>query len=129
VVNWTRFDPDELELEFNENKLAAHDIRVTEAAEIGREGQAVTIDGKIVEGAREWQVDEFSPCKHHYVVVVAFSMVKGNAVVAPRAYVFASQELRKFLSRRKLRTVSLDLLSRELAALEAWQLIISEQAA
>lgn len=34
MVNWTRFDPEEFELEFNESKLAAHDISVTEAAEI-----------------------------------------------------------------------------------------------
>jgi len=96
---------------------------------LGKAGQAITIDVKIVDGAREWHVNEFSPRKHHYVVVVAFSMPKGKSVVAPRTYVVASQELRKFLSRRKLKTVSLDVLSRELSALEAWQLIISEQAA
>lgn len=34
MVNWTRFDPEELELEFNEMKLAAHGISVREAAEV-----------------------------------------------------------------------------------------------
>lgn len=93
---------------------------------LGKAGQAVTIDVKIVEGAREWLVDQFSHRKHHYVVVVAFS---SQDVVAPRAYVVASAALRKFLSRHKLTSVSLDVLSHEFAALEAWQLIISEQAA
>jgi uncharacterized DUF497 family protein len=34
VVNWTKFDPAVIELEFNERKLAAHDIEVYEAAEV-----------------------------------------------------------------------------------------------
>ena len=34
MVNWTRFDPEEFELEFNEEKLAAHGISVSEAAEV-----------------------------------------------------------------------------------------------
>ncbi|HEV8433535.1 MAG TPA: hypothetical protein VGR95_08980 [Thermoanaerobaculia bacterium] len=33
MVNWTRFDPDEYELEFAEEKLEAHDVKVDEAAE------------------------------------------------------------------------------------------------
>ena len=34
MVNWTKFDPAAIELEFNERKLAAHDIEVHEAAEV-----------------------------------------------------------------------------------------------
>jgi uncharacterized DUF497 family protein len=34
VVNWTRFDPAQFDIEFNEDKLAAHGIRVNEAAEV-----------------------------------------------------------------------------------------------
>jgi hypothetical protein len=37
--------------------------------------------------------------------------------------------LRKFLSRRHLTAISLETLSQEFSALDAWQLIISEQAA
>jgi ketosteroid isomerase-like protein len=33
MVNWTRFDPDEYEIEFAEEKLEAHDVTVEEAAE------------------------------------------------------------------------------------------------
>jgi uncharacterized DUF497 family protein len=34
VVNWTRFDPAQFDFEFNEEKLAAHEISVEEAAEV-----------------------------------------------------------------------------------------------
>jgi uncharacterized DUF497 family protein len=34
VVNWSRFDPAELDLEFNEDKLAAHGISAGEAGEV-----------------------------------------------------------------------------------------------
>lgn len=34
MVNWTRFDPSDFELEFNEEKLAAHHVTVSEAAEV-----------------------------------------------------------------------------------------------
>jgi uncharacterized DUF497 family protein len=34
VVNWTRFDPAQFEIEFNEAKLAAHGISVNEATEV-----------------------------------------------------------------------------------------------
>ncbi len=96
---------------------------------LGKEGQAVTLDVKTVEGTREWLVDPFSARKHHYVVVVEFQSSNENAVTRPRAYVVASEALRKLVSRRKLTSVSLDLLGNEFAALEAWQLIMSEQAA
>jgi hypothetical protein len=62
-------------------------------------------------------------------VVVDFVTQPEGVVSAPHTYVVASQELHNYLSRRKLTTVSLDVLSRDMAALEAWQRIISEQAA
>jgi len=34
VVNWTRFDPEEFDFEFNEEKLEVHGISVNEAAEV-----------------------------------------------------------------------------------------------
>lgn len=96
---------------------------------LGRNGQTVTIDVKTVDGAHEWLVDPFSPRKHHYVVIVAFSSEDANEIVAPSAYIVASDELRKFLSRRHLTTISLETLTQEFSALDAWQRIISEQAA
>jgi hypothetical protein len=96
---------------------------------LGRNGQTVTIDVKTVDGAREWLVDQFSQRKRHYVVIVAFSPEGANEILAPSAYIVASDELRKFLSRRHLTAISLETLSQEFSALDAWQLIISEQAA
>ncbi|HEV7425480.1 MAG TPA: hypothetical protein VGQ46_03865 [Thermoanaerobaculia bacterium] len=34
MVNWTNFDPAGFDLQFNEAKLAPHDITVDEAAEV-----------------------------------------------------------------------------------------------
>lgn len=33
MANWTRFDPDDYDLEFAEEKLEAHDVTVEEAVE------------------------------------------------------------------------------------------------
>ena len=96
---------------------------------LGPAGQAITIDVKLVEGARDWTVGQFSARKHHYVVVVAFTSKEDGTAKHPSAYVVASQTLQKFISRRKLTRVPLDTLANDLAALEAWQLITAEQAA
>jgi hypothetical protein len=96
---------------------------------LGKAGKAITVDVKTIEGTREWLVDPFSARKHHYVVVVAFQSLNDDAISRPRAYVVASEALRKLVSRRKLTSVSLDVLDEELGAVEAWQQIISEQAA
>lgn len=96
---------------------------------LGRSGQAVTIDVKTLKGTREWFVDRFSARKHHYLVFVEFAQRTDDPAVAPSVYVVASEELRKLVSRRKLTSVSLDLLTSELGAQEAWQVITSEQAA
>jgi|GraSoi_2013_40cm_1033754.scaffolds.fasta_scaffold198620_2 uncharacterized DUF497 family protein len=37
MVNWTRFDPDNYDLEFAEEKLEAHDVTVDEAMECLRQ--------------------------------------------------------------------------------------------
>jgi hypothetical protein len=74
-------------------------------------------------------VEPFSARKHHYIVVIDFTSQNPDVVPQPRAYVVASEVLQKVVSRKRLKTVALDLLSDELAALEAWQLTTAEQAA
>ncbi|HEV7919945.1 MAG TPA: hypothetical protein VGR02_04045 [Thermoanaerobaculia bacterium] len=96
---------------------------------LGKAGLAITIDVKTIEGSREWLVEPFSVRKHHYVVVVEFPPQKDTVVAQPRAYIVASETLRKLVVRKKLKAIPLDFLSDELAALEAWQLISAEQAA
>lgn len=97
---------------------------------LGKAGLSITIDVKtVVEGSREWLVDQFSARKHHYVAVVAFSSQKGSVVAQPHTYVVASEALQKLVSRRNLKAIPLDVLRQDLAALEAWQLIVSAQAA
>jgi uncharacterized DUF497 family protein len=46
VVNWSRFDPEDYELDFVEEKLEAHNVSVEEALEcFGRKFQAVRNKG------------------------------------------------------------------------------------
>ncbi len=96
---------------------------------LGKAGQAITIDVKTVKGTGKWFVDQFRARKHHYVVIVQFPSDGESAASQLQVYVIASEALQKYLSRRKLKAISLDVLASELAALEAWQLIVSEQAA
>jgi len=110
-----------------EANLALAQPDSVDIAALGARGQAITIDVKTVDGARDWLVDRFSARKHHYVVVVAFAPQPMN--VHPRAFVVASEALQKFIARRKLTSVPLDTLTNELSALEAWQIITAEQAA
>ena len=112
-----------------EANLALTQPDSVDIAALGPDGQTVTIDVKIVEGKREWLVDHFRARKHHYVVVVAFSSENEGVVMRQRAYVIASETLQKFVSRRKLKSVPLDVLKTELAALDAWSLITAEHAA
>jgi hypothetical protein len=96
---------------------------------LGKSGHAITIDVKTLQGTREWFIDRFSARNHHYLVFVEFAAQTDDLSVAPRVYIVASEELRKLVARRKLTSVSLDMLTTELGAEEAWQLITSEQAA
>jgi hypothetical protein len=96
---------------------------------LGRGGQTVTIDVKTLHETQSWVVGQFSARKHHYLVFVEFVSADIDPASAPRAYVVASEDLRRFLSRRKLAEVSVTLLSDELSAREAWQLIVAERAA
>jgi len=97
---------------------------------LGKTGLSITIDVKTVgEGAHEWPVDQFSARKHHYVALVEFSSQEGSVVAQPHTYVVASEALQELVYRRKLCSISLDVLRQELAAFEAWQLIVSAQAA
>lgn len=98
-------------------------------AVLGNAGQAITIDVRTVQSAREWVVDEFSARRHHYIVIVAFASDTDGVIAQPAAYVIASQALRRFIARRKLGRIPLDVFAQELGALEAWQLIATEQAA
>lgn len=96
---------------------------------LGKGGQAVTIDVKTIEGTREWLVEPFNARRNHYILIVEFVSRREPSSSAPRVYVLASEELQKFLARRRGTAVSLEVLGRTMGALEAWQLITAAQAA
>lgn len=112
-----------------EANLALAQPDSVDIAVLGVEGQAITIDVKIVHGTQDWSIDPFSARKHHYIVVVAFASDGKGMATQPQTYIVASQTLRRFISRRKLTSISLEILTKDLGALEAWQLITAEQAA
>ncbi|HEV7425481.1 MAG TPA: hypothetical protein VGQ46_03870 [Thermoanaerobaculia bacterium] len=95
---------------------------------IGKDPQVVTIDVKTLKKDRSWLVEEFSARKHHFVVFVDFW--NGTSLVAPpHAYIVPSESLRRYLSRRKVSSVSVSVLRKEFGARDAWQVLLAKRAA
>jgi hypothetical protein len=93
------------------------DVDITIVQESGR---ALTVDVKTLSGAREWHIAPFRARDHHFVVFVWYPKTT-DPRVQPTAYVTSSERLRQLLSRKKIESLSLDLLASELAAQDAWQ--------
>ena len=93
------------------------------------DGQALTIDVKTLIGAQPWYVDGFAARKHHYIVFVDFIDQVFHAQQSPKVYVTASERLHNLVNRKKLDTLPLDILQRELNARDAWAQLLSETAA
>jgi hypothetical protein len=83
-------------------------------------GRALTIDVKTLSGSKEWHIGPFRARDHHYVVFVWYPTTTDPRVL-PTAYVVASERLRKLLDRKKVPSLSLDILATELSAQDAWQ--------
>jgi hypothetical protein len=83
-------------------------------------GRALTIDVRTLTGNREWHISPFRARDHHYLVFVWYPTTSDPKIL-PTAYIAASERVAKLLSRRKLTSLSLDLLASELSAQDAWQ--------
>jgi len=83
-------------------------------------GRALTVDVRTLTGARQWPVAPFRARDHHYVVFVWYPATSDPSIL-PTAYVVASERLRDFLNRANMKSLSLETLASELAALNAWQ--------
>lgn len=91
------------------------DITVIQAS-----GHVLTVDVKTLTGGKEWFVSPFRAAKNHFLVFVWYPATdKPN--VLPSVYVVASRRLRQLLDRKQTGSISLDVLSRELSAQDAWQ--------
>jgi hypothetical protein len=87
---------------------------------IQESGRVLTVDVKTLSGTKQWTVAPFRATNHHYLVFVWYPPT-GNPSAQPKAYVVASERLQRFLARKRVHTLSLDMLAKELAAQDAWQ--------
>lgn len=83
-------------------------------------GRVLTVDVKTLTGPNEWVVGPFRAIDHHYVVFVWYPP-SGKPSAEPKTYVVASERLHRFLARKPVRSLSMDVLAKELAAQDAWQ--------
>jgi hypothetical protein len=88
------------------------DVDITVIQESGR---VLTVDVKTLSGAKEWTVAPFRARDHHYLVFVWYPP-NGKPSAQPTAYVVASERLKRFLTRKRVRSLSLDVLEEELSA-------------
>lgn len=91
-------------------------------------GRALTVDVRIVTGAKQWQISPFRARDHHYVVFIWYPATS-DPTILPTAYVVASERLRDYLNRANVQSLALEALASELAALNAWQELAAPPAA
>jgi hypothetical protein len=87
---------------------------------VHQSGRVLTVDVKTLSGSNEWIVGPFRAIDHHYVVFVWYPL-NGKPSAEPKTYVVASERLHRFLARKRVRSLSMDVLAKELAAEDAWQ--------
>jgi len=95
---------------------------------IQESGRVLTVDVKTLSGTKEWTVAPFRARNHHYMVFVWYPP-NGKPSAQPTAYVVASERLRRLLARKRVRSLSLDVLANELSAQDAWQELMVAPAA
>lgn len=91
-------------------------------------GRVLTVDVKTLSGTKEWTVAPFRARDHHYLVFVWYPP-NGKPSTQPTAYVVASKRLLRLLTRKRVHSLSLDILARELSAQDAWQELVVAPAA
>ena len=83
-------------------------------------GRALTVDVRTVTGTKQWNIAPFRARDHHYVVFVWYPATADPSIL-PTAYIVSSERLRDFLNRTNVKSLPLETLATELAALNAWQ--------
>jgi hypothetical protein len=95
---------------------------------IQESGRVLTVDIKTLNGPKEWTVAPFRARNRHYLVFVWYPP-NGKPSAQPTAYVVASERLHRFLTRKRVHSLSLDVLAKELSAQDAWQELMIAPAA
>jgi len=83
-------------------------------------GHVLTVDVKTLNGTKEWVITPFRATSGHYLVFVWYPPSE-EPTTQPTAFIVASQRLQQLLGRKQDRSVSVDVLARELAAQDAWR--------
>jgi hypothetical protein len=91
-------------------------------------GRALTVDVKTLSGAKEWRIAPFRARDHHFLVFVWYPTTT-DPRVQPTVYIVASERLQKLLSRKRIESLSLDVLANEMSAQDAWQELAVKPAA
>lgn len=85
-------------------------------------------DVRTLKKDQSWLVGTFSARKHHFLVFVEFSAA-GSPIAPPHAYIVASENLRRYLSRRKVSAIPVSVFRKEFGARDAWQELLADRAA
>jgi hypothetical protein len=95
-------------------------------------GRVLTVDVQTLIGTTKWFVRPLSARKHHYVAFVLFAhKAADNPALAPEVLVFPSARLKAALAsdaNRKLQTIDIQALAREVAIADPWQQLIAAAA-
>src|SRR5689334_24601640 len=87
---------------------------------IQESGRVLTVDVKTLSGTKEWIVTPFRSTNNHYLVFVWYPQTE-LPTAQPTGYIVASRRLQQLIARKRTRSLSLEVLARELSAQDACQ--------
>jgi hypothetical protein len=88
---------------------------------VRKSGEAFTIEVKALTGTSQWLVERFRARKHHFMVFVCFEREWRNPQVIPDIYIWSSENLKAFIAREKIKTISLETVASKLDPTSAWK--------
>lgn len=95
-------------------------------AAVRQSGEAFTIDVKTLTGTSQWQVEQFSAKKHHFVVFVCFELEGRDPQIVPEIYIWASERLKAFIARENATYLSLEAVALKLDSTVAWKQFLTQ---
>jgi len=94
-------------------------------AVIGKNGQTITVDVKVVVGSTRWHVERVREQPGHFLVFVCFVGDVHDPEATPEVYIVSSEQLAGYVARSPSSELSLAELGRELRAPEAWHRLLA----
>jgi hypothetical protein len=94
-------------------------------AVIGKNGQTITVEVKVVVGSTRWHVERVRERPGHFLVFVCFVGDVHDPEAAPEVYIVASEQLAGHLAQSASLELVLAELGQELRAPEAWHRLLA----